>query len=72
MAVPCQTQMQDAQKSSLRTYIVTFMTPTSQHFPRTAAGKYVDTIKGAYPYNNYCPTPYIQGVAIGEFWFSGQ
>ena len=28
--------------------------------------------KWAYPYNNYCPTPYIQGVAIGELWFSGQ
>ena len=28
--------------------------------------------KGAYPYNNYRPTPYIQGVAIVELWFSGQ
>ena len=28
--------------------------------------------EGAYPYNNYRPTPYIQGVAIGGLWFSGQ
>ena len=66
MAVHCQTQMQDAQKSSLGTYIVTFMTPTSQHFPRTAAGRHVDTIKGACPYYNCYPNTYIQGVAIGE------
>ena len=28
--------------------------------------------KGACPYYNYCPNTYIQGVAIGELWFSGQ
>lgn len=25
-------------------------------------------MKGAYPYYKYCPTPYIQGVGIGELW----
>ena len=28
--------------------------------------------KWTYPYYNYCSTPYIQGVAISELWFSGQ
>ena len=28
--------------------------------------------KGAYPYYKCCPNTYIQGVAIGELWFSGQ
>ena len=43
-----------------------------RHFPRTAAVMARRYNKGAYPFDKCCPTPYIQGVAIGELWFSGQ